>query len=103
MQTFTQNSDNQTVRVRVGEPFEIQLPENPSTGFRWHVVSVGTLSVVNDSFMAGSTRIGSAGIRKIQLVANTDDDSIITLTHKRAWEPHAIDEFNLHVNIERTS
>jgi predicted secreted protein len=62
--TFDESSDGHEISLTNGDEFEIQLAENPTTGFRWRVVSDGApaLALLNDEFHAPSNaRPGQPG------------------------------------------
>src|SRR5258706_14307150 len=41
MQQLNESSNGQEIELPRGQRFEIRLPENPTTGFRWSLVSNG--------------------------------------------------------------
>jgi len=58
--------DSTIVRVTPGEPITLELPENPGTGFRWHILGIPScLTVDADDFIApGATPPGGGGLRR---------------------------------------
>jgi inhibitor of cysteine peptidase len=89
--------------LEVGDELVIRLPENPTTGFRWHITSSGDgdLQTVDDSFEPGSVVAlpGSAGHRVIRLVARTAGRVRLSLAHQRSWSPLDVTPQQLTITI----
>ncbi len=65
MVTIDQSQDGKTVTVRVGETFSVQVPENPTTGYRWHLqpIADSALHLSQDEFAGRQTGYGAGGTR----------------------------------------
>lgn len=65
MVTIDQTRNGSTAAVRVGEAFSVQLPENPTTGYRWHLRPVADPAVhlSQDEFKGRQGAYGAGGIR----------------------------------------
>lgn len=61
--TIDEGSDGQTVRVVEGQDLELQLSENPTTGFVWKVTATDrTFGYPEENFVASSEAIGAGGL-----------------------------------------
>lgn len=98
------HNQGQTVTCRVGEQIEIQLEENPTTGYRWklHDGYDPVLSLVNSQFrVAGSGAIGSGGTRAFNLLANATGTAAIRFSLRQEWEGEksATEHFSVNVRV----
>jgi inhibitor of cysteine peptidase len=95
-----QNGD--AVEVAPGESFEIQLPENPTTGYRWHIRSPGepVLEVQDDSFQASAIVPGAGGVRCWRFRAAQEGTADLEMDYKRSWEKGRADSFRIHVRVK---
>ncbi len=95
----TQN--NGTAEVHVGDKFQVQLAENPTTGYRWHLKSFGdpALRVIDDSFAASQGGYGGGGMRHWTFMA--DHPAVVPLCFelKRSWEPQAAEIFKISIGV----
>lgn len=84
------NGENdRTVLIAVGDVVKIELPENPTTGFRWQVMSAGdgVLSLRSDDFAASpDPAIGAGGLRRFRWSAVGAGTARLRLELKRSWE-----------------
>ena len=71
MSHVDENSNGAIVELTVGEVLEIQLAENRTTGFRWHVQTDGTpvCQPVDDRFESPSGPPGRGGTHTWQFRA----------------------------------
>jgi inhibitor of cysteine peptidase len=87
----------------VGDALVVQLPENPTTGFRWALASFSsnTLELARDEFQtAAEAGVGGGGLRMLRFVARRAGKVRIELKLARAWEsgpPKAV--FGVDVKI----
>ena len=88
-----------TVALTVGQCLVIRLPENPTTGYRWSVESLGGMLLEGDEFLPVGSGVGAGGTRHLRLRAQKPDRTQISLTLRRSWEaPSAsIGRFTLSV------
>jgi len=90
-----EGENGRAMTVGIGDSVKIELPENPTTGFRWQVASVdaGVLRPQSDDFVASSAAaVGGGGLRTLHWAAASTGTTEIRLHLKRAWEalpPHA--------------
>jgi inhibitor of cysteine peptidase len=88
MLEFDERSNGNEIQMNTGEKFEIVLRENPTTGFRWHLVSGGepVCKFLDDSFEIGGGSPGSGGIHSWQFQAMQEGLGKIELVYQRSWE-----------------
>src|ERR1035437_5042234 len=63
MLQFTASKTGESAELPKGESFEISLPENPATGFRWKITATGEpVSTMTGEDFLPSTGVGGQGI-----------------------------------------
>jgi predicted secreted protein len=74
--------------VGVGEELVVRLPENRTTGYRWHLaLPAGALSLDGDSYEAEAPgRPGSGGTRTFRLRATQPGTHRLGAALRRSWE-----------------
>ncbi len=91
------------IELRVGEEFEIRLPENPTTGFRWSLVSNGEpVCVLQSDFFEPSDRTpGRGGSHYWRFQAAQVGLGNIDLVYRRSFEQQETParRFTLHVRV----
>lgn len=84
----------QRVDVRVGEPFDIRLPSNPSTGYRWTLVDPIPVTVRADGvarYEAGASGVaGAPGVETWSFVGVAAGPGQLRFEYRRPWEPATI-------------
>jgi inhibitor of cysteine peptidase len=90
MLQFTASKTGESAELRKGESFEISLPENPATGFRWKIIATGApvSTMIEEDFRAG-TGVGGQGIHRWRFRAVQAGESEIEMALQRSWEPPA--------------
>jgi inhibitor of cysteine peptidase len=72
------------IPVRAGEPLEIVLPENPTTGYLWHVDHLaGSLDAQPGVFERSGEAVGAGGHRVFRVVSNEPGDASVTFALRR--------------------
>ena len=86
--------------VRVGQSFELRLPENPSTGYRWRLRPIGpVLALEGDSYVAAvSERRGAPGQHRWQFRAVEAGAVRLTLDSQRSFEPKPVATFAVAID-----
>jgi inhibitor of cysteine peptidase len=79
------------VAVRVGQEFELRLPENPTAGYRWRLVESGgpVCSLAGDVFEPGG-KPGQAGVRCWRFRIMAAGSTRVGLVYRRNWEAPAV-------------
>jgi inhibitor of cysteine peptidase len=84
---LTKSDDGRSVEVREGEEIVLRLPENPTTGFRWHVERADAMKLVGDSFeLDPNPQIGSGGVRELRFRPTSGSPGRLILRHWQPWE-----------------
>ena len=86
---FTEKENGQTINLAVDDPFEIELPGNPTTGYQWEIADFDA-SVVKSAgepeFKADSKAIGSGGMHTFRFQTVADGQTTIKLIYHRSFE-----------------
>jgi inhibitor of cysteine peptidase len=99
MLVIDQMQNNGVAEVLVGDPFKVQLSENPTTGYRWRMQSAVSpgLRIVEDYFEPSSPGYGSGGVRSWTLVADKPAVVALRIERRRSWRPDPVETFNVTV------
>jgi inhibitor of cysteine peptidase len=102
MLPITSNMNGSQVEVLLGEQVELELPENPTTGYRWQVRAVGSpvLEAEGDSFQAAGGAVGAGGMRRLRFRAAQAGSADVELDYARTWEHRAADTFKVTVCVK---
>jgi inhibitor of cysteine peptidase len=101
MKVYDDHNDTQTITIKNGESFKIQLNENPTTGYSWTINVTPGLTIVSDQYIAPSDGLmGAGGQHEWQIKATGTGDKQLTGTYKRAWEPTFGNETTYSLNIK---
>jgi inhibitor of cysteine peptidase len=83
-----QQADGREYRLRLGSQLEIALPENPTTGYRWHLGGNDpAFAVTQDRFDAPDGPPGKGGSRHWTFLAVQAGKAEIRAVYRRSWEP----------------
>jgi inhibitor of cysteine peptidase len=101
MLQITKDRSGGEVDVKLGESFEIELPENRTTGHRWHLRSSGgpVVEPQDDSFQAPARPPGAAGVRRWLFRAVTAGSADLEMEYRRPWEKRAVETFRITVRV----
>jgi inhibitor of cysteine peptidase len=87
MHHFTASETGRSASLRKGESFEISLPENPSTGFRWKITETGEpVSTMTGNDFHPSTGVGGEGVHRWRFRTVRVGESEIRMVLQRSWE-----------------
>jgi predicted secreted protein len=100
---FDEQRNGNEVDLASGAEFDISLSEQPTTGFRWNVVSTGepACRLCGDTFDADASRHGGGGARVLHFETVQPGVGVIELAYRRAWETNAAParQFVLRVRV----
>ncbi|HEX9107715.1 MAG TPA: protease inhibitor I42 family protein [Longimicrobiales bacterium] len=89
--------------VRPGDELQIELGENPTTGYRWRVADVGDgLVATGSSYAPEGSGVGAGGRRTLVFRALRPGLATLRLERSRAPDQHAsdpADRFELTVRV----
>ena len=84
---LTAADDGETLELRAGSEVVIQLPENPSTGYRWEIDTDKVyVSVERQRFEQRADQVGGGGESSWVLRARTPGVTTVRLMLWRPWE-----------------
>src|SRR5262249_11420563 len=90
--TITEANKGSTVSARAGDTLVIQLPEIPTSGFRWvPAVSDGQiLDLQKDDFVLDpNSGVGGGGLRVFRFLVKGRGSTSLQFSLARAWETRA--------------
>ena len=95
----TINHHGQTLQVSPGDSIELQLEENPTTGYSWTVEEMGPGFHVqqNDYELFSGAGIGGGGRRKMIITVAQPGDGQIRLKNQQPWSGDVYQTFALDV------
>ena len=104
MQIFDENAHRREVEIHIGEVFEITLPENPTTGFRWSFEANGKpfCSVLDDHFEPTTQNLpGQGRHHHWHFKAAQVGSGNVTLVSRRSWQQTGMSarRFTLRVHV----
>jgi inhibitor of cysteine peptidase len=90
---LTEANNGESIEVRQGDEITLRLPENPTTGYRWHIdradgiVEQEVAQQQVDSHASDlNTPFGRGGIREFRFRAQVPGSGRLELKHWREWE-----------------
>jgi predicted secreted protein len=103
MVRFEEEANGREVDLRVGDEFEVSLPETRTTGFKWMVEKGGdpVCTLVSESSEAPAGPPGRGGTHLWHFRAAGEGQATIVLHHRRPWEsdvePGRVFQIQVHV------
>jgi predicted secreted protein len=90
------------INCETGDEFQIQLEANPTTGFVWRVVSVGSIIEVNEEhFQPTSGNVGSAGLQTFSLRSLKPGTAKLRFEYVQPWEGHPENQCVFEINVKK--
>ena len=95
----TADQNQQQLFVSPGDTIQIQLEENPTTGYSWALSDVDPFFTIqrNDYELIQGVGIGGGGIRTIQLKVEQSGTKTINLKNWQRWSGDVYQTFTLEV------
>jgi inhibitor of cysteine peptidase len=97
MRALDASHDGATITLAAGEPIELRLAENPTTGFRWRVERASACRIIADAFEPGPKLAGAGGTRVWRIAADGDAD--LALAYARSWGGSPVARFAVRLRI----
>jgi inhibitor of cysteine peptidase len=103
--TLTQGDKGKSITVHIGDEIIINLPENPTTGYRWAIDKMDATVLVSQNPTFSSTpggAIGSGGTRTFTFIAKQPGTVHLQLKRWREWQGDSsiIDRYDITVQIQ---
>ena len=96
-------TETELIRARVGEPFTIALPSNPTTGYTWTMDYDNVLLRAEDAQFepsaSNSIRLGAGGTSVFAFTPLLKGKTTIRFVYKRPWENIVADTRAFYVEI----
>jgi len=87
---FTASETGESAEIPKGQSFEISLPENPATGFRWKITATGEpVSTLTSEEFHPSAGAGGQGMHRWRFRTVHAGQSEIGMVLQRSWETPA--------------
>jgi predicted secreted protein len=89
MTTLDEGDDGRSVDLAKGQEFEIVLAENPTTGHRWRIESLGSpvCALIVDTYQPPEPAApGRAGTHRWRFRCEREGEGAVALTLGRTWE-----------------
>lgn len=97
---LTAQDRGRTVQLAAGESATLRLSENPTTGYRWTVLSNAGLELVRDTYEGGSGAVGAGSTRVLEFRAARTGSATLQLVNRQEWNPEgAADRFEVLVTV----
>jgi len=84
----TQGFNGGIVPAKKGDTLKVQLPENPTTGYRWAVDTPGStaLALTEDDYQPAGEGIGGGGFRILRFAATGLGSANLQCKLSRSWQ-----------------
>jgi inhibitor of cysteine peptidase len=93
--SLTEKDDGKTVTVTEGQNLVVKLQSNPTTGYKWKVVSTDRTFgyPADERFLRNTDAVGSGGLQrfswKTKGALSMVGDHTVKMEYKRSWETNA--------------
>ncbi|MDR3531946.1 MAG: protease inhibitor I42 family protein [Rhodopila sp.] len=102
--SYGESSNGQTIDLVVGQRIEIRLPENPTTGFRWQLMTNdgAVCAAISDVFEEPAGPPGRGGEHSWMFAAAQPGECDIELRYRRRWAVSVEHDrtFRIHIRVE---
>ena len=96
------------ITVKRKDPFIMELPSNPTTGYEWTVeqdklklIKLADKELTGKTISSNAERMGAPGKQLFTFIPKEEGMDTITFLYRRNWEPNDRSTiYNLRVNIE---
>jgi inhibitor of cysteine peptidase len=100
-QVITGSDNGNTLFLKRGDTFYLQLKENPSTGYSWQLQLSKGLKLKNDKYIPGTTRLcGAPGTHLWAIKAVNNGWQSVKGTYKRPWKKTTSKDQTFKFNVK---
>ena len=100
MTSLTLADRGKRVAIARSETLTLRLAENPTTGYRWAVLSNAGMELVRDTYEGGSGAVGAGSIRVLEFRATRAGSGSLELVNRQEWNPEgAADRWEVSVTV----
>jgi len=87
------------IKSKKGEVIEVQLEENPTTGYIWKIQSINDkhLHLIEDKFEKADNGVGSGGIKTFRLENISEGSSELQIVLSNSWENDPVETFKVTI------
>jgi inhibitor of cysteine peptidase len=103
---ITEADNGNTIYIKEGQTFIINLNENPSTGYSWELSLSKGLGLLSDKYYSpesskkdGGLVLGAAGFHSWEIKAMDKGNQEVNGVYKRSWEPETGEEQTFKLNV----
>jgi predicted secreted protein len=95
----TMNHHGQTLQVSAGDTIELQLEENPTTGYSWAIDQIDPLLRLDKTEyeLLGGVGMGGGGMRRMLLKVDAPGNGRLRLKNHQPWSGDVYQTFALDV------
>jgi predicted secreted protein len=101
---YDESANNQVVKVKLDETFDVVLPETRTAGYRWTLKAnpESVCTLLEDAAQAKPAGVGGSGKRTWRFRAATPGECEIELRYARPWESSSgpAKTFRLKVQVQ---
>lgn len=92
-------ANDRRISSKVGDIIAVQLEENPTTGYRWQILSYDAmhLELVEDAYDIIGDAMGAGGRRLFSFKVIKTGLSNLIISLENLWEHHSVEIFKLEV------
>jgi len=103
MLQLDESSEGREFVLAPGDQITLDLAENPSTGYRWHlsVEGVAALQLEEDVFEPMGAAVGAMGHRRWRFRADGEGEVQVQLEQRRSWERTAVKTFRFTLRVRK--
>ncbi|MGC9443505.1 MAG: protease inhibitor I42 family protein [Candidatus Methanospirareceae archaeon] len=87
---LTEADNGETIKVGVGQEFDVTLEANPTTGYTWAVAEPADVQIIRQKgeieFVPESDALGAGGVQIIRFEAVGAGQTTLKLIYHRPWE-----------------
>lgn len=99
MITIDKTSRGKKISAKKGDVIQVQLSENPTTGYVWKIKSMDGkhLNYKEEKFEISGAAIGEGGMKTYFIDVIGEGSSELNITLGNPWEEDAVETFNVTI------